>query len=135
MRMTVLILALVANAGLAAAPARAQGLAGEADLNAGLVVIAAGDRIRRRCPDIDARMVRAIAYMRGLGQRALDRGYTRADIEAYVGDEAAKARVEASAGDYLASRGLGAGEPEDYCRLGRAEIAADSQIGRLLSAN
>lgn len=114
-------------------PASAQGLATEADLNAGLEVIAAGDMIRRRCPDIDARMVRAVAYMRRLGGIALERGYTRDDIRAYVEDDANKERVEGAARRYLTSRGLGAGEPEDYCRVGRAEIAADSPIGRLLS--
>jgi hypothetical protein len=114
-----------------ALPARAD-LADEADLNAGLRVIAAGNFIRKACPDIEARRIRGIAYIRQLASIALDRGYSEATIRAYIDDDAAKAVVEGQAMAHLRARGLGAGAPEDYCRVGRLEIAEGTTIGRLL---
>ena len=124
--------ALAAATGLAA-PAHA-GLADEADLNAGLRAVAAADMIRKSCPEIEPRMARAVGYLRTLAVMALKRGYPEAEIRAYVRNDAAKDRVEARARDYLASRGLGAGGTEDYCRVGRAEIAAGTATGALLRA-
>ena len=118
---------------LAAPQARAD-LADEDDINAGLLVIAAGNMIRKKCPEIEARMVLAFGYMRGLRDVANERGYSDATIRAYVEDDAAKDVVEDRARAYLASRGLGAGTEGDYCRVGRAEIADGTQIGRLLRA-
>ena len=125
------LIAAALAAGLAAPAARA-GLAEESDLNAGLQAIAAADMIRKRCPDIEARMVRALAAMRALALEARARGYADAAIRAYVEDDAAKAVVEGRARAYLAERGLGAGGPEDHCRVGRAEIAAGTPVGALL---
>ena len=126
------MLILAASTALAA-PARA-GLADEADINAGLRAVAAADMIRKRCPEIEPRMARALGYLRSLALSALDRGYSEAAIRAYVKDDAAKDRVEALARDYLVARGLGAGEPQDFCRVGRAEIAAGTATGALLRA-
>ena len=125
-------LALALAAGLAA-PSQAR-LADEADLNAGLQVIAAGNFIRRACPEIEARRVRGLAYIRQLALEARSRGYSDDAIRAYVEDDAAKAVVEGRAMDYLRARGLGAAAPEDFCRVGRAEIAEGTAIGRLLRA-
>lgn len=121
-------------AALAAPSAVRADLSEEADINAGLVVIAAGNMIRKRCPEIEARMVLAFGYMRELKGLANERGYTDAVIRAYVEDDAAKDVVEDSARAYLAARGLGAGSATAHCRVGRAEIAAGTQIGRLLRA-
>ena len=88
--------------------------------------------IRKRCPEIEPRMVRALSYMRGLAREARERGYSDDAIRAYVEDDAAKDRVEARARAYLARRGLGAGGAEDHCRVGRLEIAEGTPIGALL---
>ena len=90
--------------------------------------------IRKRCPEIEPRMARALGYLRSLATMALARGYPEAEIRAYVKDDAAKDRVEDAARGYLAARGLGAGEAQDYCRVGRAEIAAGTATGALLRA-
>lgn len=125
--------ALAASLALAlAAPAARAQLSQEADLNAGLQVIAAADMIRRQCPDIEPRRARALDYMRTLALEALARGYSQATIRAYVEDDAAKAVVEGRARAYLEERGLGAGEPDDHCRVGRAEIAAGTPVGAFL---
>ena len=125
--MTRLALALV----LLAVPARAD-LSDEADLNAGLRVIAAGNFIRKACPEIEARRVRGLAYIRSLAVEARSRGYADDTIRAYVEDDAAKDVVKGRAMDYLVGRGLGDGSAEDYCRVGRAEIAAGTPVGALL---
>ena len=114
-----------------AMPAHAD-LADEADLNAGLRVIAAGNFIRKACPEIEARRIRGIAYIRQLAQEARRRGYSDDAIRAYVDDEAAKDVVKGRARAYLEGRGLGAGTPDDFCRVGRAEIAEGTTVGRLL---
>ena len=129
LRPTIAVCVALAMAGGARAD-----LAEEADIDAGLQTIAAADMIRKRCPEIEARMIRAIGYMRSLAALARERGYSDAAIRAYVEDEAAKDRVEGRARAYLAQRGLGAGEPDDYCRVGRAEIAAGTPVGALLRA-
>ena len=114
-----------------AAPARAD-LAREADLNAGLQIVATGNFIRRACPEIEARRIRGLAYLRSLAVEARRRGYSDDVIRAYVEDDAAKAVVEGQAMDYLRARGLGAAAPEDFCRVGRAEIAGGTPVGDLL---
>lgn len=131
--MTRALLAAALALALAAPAARAQ-LSQEADLNAGLEVIAAADMIRRQCPEIEPRRARALGYMRSLALEALSRGYSRDAIRAYVEDDAAKAVVKGRARAYLEERGLGAGAPEDHCRVGRAEIAAGSPVGAFLQA-
>ena len=129
LRPTIAVCVALAMAGGARAD-----LAQEADIDAGLQAIAAADLIRKRCPEIEARMIRAIGYMRSLAALARERGYSDAAIRAYVEDDAAKDRVEGRARAYLAQRGLGAGEPDDHCRVGRAEIAAGTPVGALLRA-
>ena len=119
----------VAFAALVAVPAHAS-LADESDINSRLAVVATADMIRKGCGSIDARMVRAFSFLRDIGARAEDLGYSRAEIEAYVEDDAAKAVVEAGARAYL--EGMGGMEEAALCETGRAEIAAGSAIGRLL---
>lgn len=125
------VIRLVLLLSLLAAPVRAD-LADEADLNAGLRVVAAGNFIRRACPEIEARRIRGLAYIHGLAREARRRGYSDDAIRAYVDDDAAKAVVEGQAMAYLRGRGLGAGTAEDFCRVGRLEIAEATAIGRLL---
>jgi hypothetical protein len=49
-----------------------------------------------------------------------------------VDDRAEKDRVDALALTYLTVRGVTPSDPESYCTVGRDEINADSEIGRLL---
>jgi hypothetical protein len=97
-----------------------------------LFAAAVGDRIRKACPSISARMLVVYREARALERRALDEGYSEAEIEAFVSNDAAKKRLEARADAYLAERGATPGGQEAYCRVGRAEIAAKSPIGELL---
>ncbi|NCO87047.1 MAG: DUF5333 domain-containing protein [Rhodobacterales bacterium] len=98
----------------------------------GIITAGIAYEIGDKCGPIDARMLRGYAFLNSLKTHAQSLGYSDAEIEAYVGDRAEKRRLEAIARERLAAMGAVAGEPETYCALGRAEIAAGSQIGQLL---
>lgn len=104
------------------------------DVNEGLAVIAAGDLIQKNCPTISPRLVRAFFFAKELEAKAKAAGFDNDQIEAYVEDEAEKARVVGIARDYLISVGLDPARPETWCEVGLYEIERNSQIGVLLKA-
>jgi hypothetical protein len=60
-------------------------------------------------------------------------GYSRAEVTEYVEDDTEQERMIAIARQYFAQRGVTSLEDVDgACRVGRDEIAAGTQIGRLL---
>jgi len=124
----------VALSAPAAAADNAPGLAGERDINAGLFVIAVADKIRKACDGIDARMWRAYVFVEKLKSKARERGYTRAQVEAYLDDDKEEARMDARRDAYFDIHGASPDDPQSLCRLGREEIARNSQIGHLLKA-
>ncbi|MBZ8119638.1 DUF5333 domain-containing protein [Roseovarius sp. LXJ103] len=127
-------LALVATlAGGLGGPAAA-GLDEEADINAGLMAVAAADKIRRECSAISGRLWVARSYTRALADMAKDRGYSQAEIDAYVNDRAEKAKMRERRNAYFKSKGASNLDPESLCTLGRAEIAGQTQIGSFLKA-
>lgn len=107
-------------------------LRSDQQLTDGLVVVAAGGRIYRGCPTISPRRIQGIMFLMDLKSRAASYGYSDAEIRAFVDDPAEKARIEAIADAWLASRGTAKGDEAGLCRVGREEIAANTQIGRLL---
>lgn len=104
-------------------------------INDRLFAARVADRIRRTCPSISARMIHAYAEMKKLERYALDQGYTREEINAYIKDRGKKTRLYARAEAYLADQGAVAGETAGFCALGRAEIDRKSLIGSLLWAH
>lgn len=125
------LLAAAIAAAMSGAPAAA-GLADEPRVTEPLVIVGMADQLRKTCGSVDARMVRAYTYLRGIARVALDLGYDRATIEAYIEDRGQKARLRAVAAERLAARGVRAGDEAAHCRLAREEIAADTAVGRLL---
>lgn len=115
------------------AQARAD-LRNEADINAGLLAIGIADEIRKNCGTISARMVKAYRYMKSLESTAKARGYSEAEIDAYVSNKAEKAKMRSKGEAYLKDHGVLRAKPESFCDLGHAEIAANSRIGALLKA-
>jgi hypothetical protein len=101
-------------------------------VNDQLFAAAVGDRIRKECPTISARMFVVMQKARELERYAKAQGYTEAQIDAYTSSEPDKARLESRALAYLAERSARPGDAEAHCRVGRAEIAAKSPIGELL---
>ena len=127
-------LALIAGFGvIAGATAANQPPLGDvAEIREGLIAAAIAYEIGDKCDSLDARMMRGIAYLNGLRSTAEGLGYSEDEIRAYMEDDAEKDRLEAMARERLRSLGGVEGEWETYCAVGRAEMAADSAIGRLL---
>ncbi|THD82833.1 hypothetical protein E7811_11780 [Aliigemmobacter aestuarii] len=90
------------------------------------------DRIADECPSIEPRKIKAKMQALDLANQALKMGYTRKEIEAFVKDKDEKARGKAEALAYLIDKGAIVGQPETFCRVGEAEIAAGSLAGQLL---
>ncbi|WP_298842110.1 DUF5333 domain-containing protein [uncultured Roseobacter sp.] len=97
----------------------------------GLFAVALADQIRKSCPSISARFFRAYAYLRNLQTAAEESGYTRAEVEAHLDSEAEKERLRLRAASLLKDQGLRA-DASGYCALGRQQIAAGTDAGRLL---
>jgi Family of unknown function (DUF5333) len=66
---------------------------------------------------------------------ALDQGYSRDEVEAFIKNKDQKNRLKAEAAAYLAEAGAVEGDPESYCKVGRDEIAKGSLIGELLRSS
>ncbi|WP_304616260.1 DUF5333 domain-containing protein [Paracoccus sp. (in: a-proteobacteria)] len=126
---------LIAAALLAATPAAAmEPLAENAYVNDRLVQARVADVLRRGCPTLDARMVRAFREARALKRHALDQGYSEAQIDAFLDDREQRQRIYAEADRYMRANGVVNGQPDTFCRLGRDEIARQTVAGSLLSA-
>lgn len=98
----------------------------------GLINTAIAYEVSRVCPSIHPRMVDGLIFLNSLKAHAQTLGFTEAEIDAYTRNRAEKARLEAIARGRLADMGAVEGQPQTYCDVGRAEIIAGSQIGRLL---
>ena len=125
-----LSLALAASAASAKPPLREV-----REIDGTILAVGIADEIRKNCPDISARLVRAVNLVNGLRGRARDLGYSEAEIDAYRKSDVEKSRLKAERDQYLATRGVRAGAPETYCALGQAEIENGGQIGALLRMN
>lgn len=97
-----------------------------------LVAGEVGYQIQKHCDSLGPRRFRALGRLNQLGDYARSLGYTDADFRAVSKDKAARARRDALVDAYLAKNGVHPGEPESYCRLGRAEIEKNSLTGWLL---
>ena len=126
---TALTAAILAQPALALEP-----LAQEKYVNDRLIAARVADRVRRECPSIDARIVYAWTQARALKRYAQDKGYSSAQIDAFLDSKQDKARIYAAAEDYLTRNGAAKGDAESYCRIGRNEIASKSVAGSLLVA-
>lgn len=104
------------------------------EIDDALLDLGIADRIRKECPDISARMIRAITFVRGLEKKALGLGYSKAEIEAYTDSDAEKTRMRARGADFFEAKGVDTSDPQSYCALGNAEIQKGSRIGSLLRA-
>ena len=94
--------------------------------------VAVADRIRKKCPDIAPRIVKALSLYRATRATAKAMGYTDAEIKAYGDSDAEKSRMRAKGEAYLKAQGVVASDPQSYCAVGRKEIQKASRIGSLL---
>lgn len=109
-----------------------QVLRDDPEIHSGLTVISVGRHIQNVCDDIRPRLVRAWAFAEGLVDRAADIGVARRDVDAFIDDRTEQERYRAIMRDWFAAQGVDAADREAVCRVGRAEMSAGSQIGRLL---
>jgi len=94
--------------------------------------VAVADLIRKKCPSIAPRIVKALSLYRATRAKAKAMGYTDEDIKAYGDSEAEKSRMRAKGEAYLKAQGVVASDPQSYCAVGRKEIQKASRIGSLL---
>lgn len=128
------MLALAGVAALAVPAGALEPLSSEKYINDRLIAARIADRIRRECPSIDGRLVYAYQQARALQRYALDKGYTKAQVEAFLDSKSDKQRIYAVAEDYMARNGVVKGNAESFCQLGRQEIANRTVTGSLLVA-
>jgi hypothetical protein len=129
------IQAIALTAALSAGPAAAlQPLHENPTVISGFYAIGLADEVRKNCPSISPRMLRAYNYLLALQKYAKDAGYTDAQIEELVDNKAEKERLRAVIRADLAERGATPENPEGYCTVGREEIAKGSVAGNLLRA-
>ena len=126
--------AMMALGALTTPAAALEPLSQERYINDRLIAARIADRIRRECPTLDARVLYAFTQARALERYALDKGYTRQQVDAFMDDRAERQRIYAVAEDYMARNGVRKGDAESYCRLGRQEMANGTVAGSLLVA-
>ena len=133
--MTKIWTAFVCAATLTMDPAMAEAtvpLAQEAHINEQLIAAAAGDILRKTCPTLEARTFVVLAKLADLKSYTRAQGYTEDEVKVFLKDKAQKARIKASATDYLTAAGAVTGNAESFCTAGRNEIAKGTLTGSLL---
>ncbi len=129
------VLIALTSVAMLATPAMAkQPLNQVAAIDDALFDLGLADQIRKNCPTISARMLKAISYVRKVESDAKAMGYSAAEIEAYTDSDADKARLRAKAAKFFKAKGVDTSDPQSYCAFGRAEIQKSSRIGSLLRA-
>lgn len=127
----ILLLALGATATAADARVRLQD---DKIIENGLRLVSIGKMLYRNCDDIKPRRFRAFQFARSLQSRARKMGYSDAEIDAYLDSDKDKDRIKGQARKYLEARGVNFSQPATFCKVGRAEIAAETTVGNLLWA-
>ena len=129
-----MLAALACVSALAAPAAALPPLSQERHINDSLVQARVADLLRRGCPDLDARIIRAFSEARKLKRYAQDQGYSDAEIDAFLDSKSERRRIYAEADRYMVANGVVNGQPETFCRLGQQEIARKTIAGSLLVA-
>ncbi|MGR3493392.1 MAG: DUF5333 domain-containing protein [Shimia sp.] len=118
---------------LAATAATARTPADIPEVRQGLFDAGMAYELAEKCNEVGERRVAGLAFLNSLYQTARGEGFSRDEVQAWWDSPARKA-LEGEARAALAAKGVVAGNAASYCQVARAEIAAGSQIGRLLKA-
>ena len=124
--------ALVAITGFAGALSAQPPLKDVQRVRDGIIHVGMAYEISEKCSSIRARTWRGITFLQSLKSHAEGLGYTDAQIDAYINDDAEKDRLEAIARGELARLGIVEGDEGTYCAVGRSQIAANTRVGWLL---
>jgi len=93
------------------------------------------DEVRKNCPSISPRMIRAYNYLKSIEAYARKAGYSEDQIRDLAENKVEKEKLRTIIRADLAKRGAAPGMPEGFCNVGLEEIASNSASGRLLRAN
>ena len=133
---TVMKTAFALGFALIAAPALAlEPINQEAHINHTLLQGFIADKIDDNCDSISARKLKALGELMALREYALDKGYSREEVKAFVTSKTEKARGKAEAADWLKAEGAVEGDQASFCKIGEREIEKDSLIGQLLRSD
>ncbi len=97
-----------------------------------LMEVAIADEIRKKCDGINARMIRGLARLNDLQDKALSMGYTKQEIDDYVTSKKEKRRMRGKAEAFLTAKGVNYKDRKALCSFGKAEIRRQTGIGTLL---
>jgi hypothetical protein len=97
-----------------------------------LLTVAVGNEIREKCPTIEARTIAATLYFLGILNYARSIGFTKDQMFAYRDDPKNQESLRKATYAYLDKHGVNRAVPASYCTLGTAEIAQNSETGKLL---
>lgn len=98
----------------------------------GLIAAGMAMELGDRCGDVNVRMLRGINFLQGLKRELQDRGYSNAEIDAFIDNDAEKDRLEAIARQRLADLGVIEGQAGTYCTVARGQMSQGTQVGQLL---
>ena len=109
-------------------------LHGEKSINDQLLLVSVVDKINRGCGSLKVKFFKAQAFVRDLKAEAQARGYSKAEVNAYIEDKAHRAAMRKRRDAFFVSNGASSTDPQSLCAFGHAEIQKQSQIGVLLKA-
>lgn len=109
-------------------------LSQETDIDRGRLNIMLATKIRKHCGMINLRLLKTYAYGNALKDLAAERGYSKAEMDAYLDDKDEKKRLRGLRNAYFEEHDASKNDPESLCALGHSEIRKKSQIGLLLKA-
>lgn len=132
-----LVVAATLTGGASAATTQAEvneALRGNPQVYNGLFTAALIKHVTDTCPAIrpPGRFAR-VNYFLSLYNRARAMGYSRAQIEAFVEDDAEQARMRAQVEGHLRSAGVDPASEAEICAYARDQIAERTALGRQLS--
>ncbi|MEL7212486.1 MAG: DUF5333 domain-containing protein [Pseudomonadota bacterium] len=128
--LSVMLLGVMATSAAALTP-----LSEEKHINNQLLAASVGDKIRKNCPSISARMFVVWQKANALEDYARSKGYSEDEVKAFLKDKDERKRMKRLRNAYLEENGVSEDNPQSYCALGEKEIKAKSLIGELLRAN
>lgn len=98
----------------------------------GLIAAGMAIELGDKCDSVSVRMIRGLSFLQGLKRHLEGLGYSDAEIDAYIENDAEKARLEGIARQRLDALGVREGDPASYCRVALSQMAEGTQVGRLL---
>ena len=98
----------------------------------GLIAAGMAIELDDNCGDVRVRMLRGLNFLQGLKSHLQDLGYSNAEIDAYIDNRSEKQRLETLARQRLNALGVRTDDASTYCTVAKAQIAEDTQVGRLL---